>query len=301
MSDLRARSTWRRDSIGLFVVATLYLVAGLAMAAFLVDSTAVGADLGTYQRASRDLWDSGNPYLSAATVSEDFRYRYPPLLAMLRPLVDFAPAWYAILVVASAVPIWLAVHSRGWIGVLPALLLVGPWGQQLLNGNAQAIVIALMALVPLSPRAGAVGLAVAAMLKLHPALGVVWYIGRRQWGSVAWFAGATVVLLLVQVPWLPDFFGYYLTDTTATTTVAGLSLRAFGTPIWIIGLAVVGYLSYRYANGRWGWLLNVVWQLVALPRVLLVNLALLLAAPFPRRPSIPASDAVERRARRPLF
>ena len=209
---------------------------------------------------------------------------------MLRPLVDFPPAWYAILVVASAIPVWLAVRARGLIGVLPALLLVGPWGQQLLNGNAQAIVIALMALVPLSPRAGAVGLAVAAMLKLHPALGVLWYIGRRQWQSVAWFAGATAVLLLIQLPWLPDFFTYYLSDATATTTVAGLSLRAFGTPVWIIGIVVVGYLSYRYANGRWGWLLNVVWQLVALPRVLLVNLALLLAAPFPPRSSLSGQD-----------
>jgi hypothetical protein len=265
------------------VVAFLYLVAGLAMAWLLVDSTAIGADLGTYQRASRDLWEFGDPYRSAAAVTEDFRYRYPPLLAMVMPVLGVPVIWFGIVAVCTAIPMWLAVRHAGWVGILPALLLVGPWGQQLLNGNAQAIVVALLAFVPLHARAGAVGLAVAAMLKLHPALGVAWYIGRREWTSLAWFSGATVVLLLVQAPWLGAFVRYYLGDATATETIPGLSLRAFGVPVWLIGIAVFGVFAYRHANGRWGWFLNVVWQLIALPRVLLVNLAVLLAAPLPAR------------------
>ena len=265
------------------LIAALYLAAGLAMAWLLVDSTAVGADLGTYQRAADDLWTHGDPYRSNGEHAEDFQYRYPPLLAMLRPLLAVPAAWFAIIAVATAFPIWLAFRQRGWVGLLPALLLIGPWGQQLLNGNAQAIVIALLALVPLHARAGAVGLAVATMLKLHPALGVAWYLARREWTSLAWFTGATAVLLLIQVPWLGAMVDYYLNDPSATTTVPGLSLRAFGVPVWIVGVLLVGVLAWRGANGRWGWFLNVVWQLVALPRVLLVNHALLLAAPLPRR------------------
>lgn len=273
------------------VIVALYAAAGLAMAWFLVDSTAVGADLGTYQRAARALWEHGNPYLGASDVGEDFRYRYPPLLAMLRPLLEQPVAWFGLLAACTALPIWLAVRERGWVGLLPALLLIGPWGQQLLNGNAQAIVIALLALVPLHARAGAVGLALATMLKLHPALGIVWYLGRRQWASLAWFAGATALLLLVQAPWLGAFLDYYLTDATATTTVAGLSLRAFGVPVWITGIAIFTFLAYRHARGRWGWMLNVILQLVALPRVLLVNVALLLAAPLPARRSVAGEPA----------
>jgi hypothetical protein len=269
------------------LIVVLYAAAGLAMAWLLLDSTAIGADLGTYQRASRDLWEYGDPYRSAADVTEDFRYRYPPLLAMLGPLLAVPVAWFAIIAVCTAFPIWLAVRQRGWVGILPALLLIGPWGQQLLNGNAQAIVIALLALVPVFPRAGAVGLALATMLKLHPALGIVWYLGRRDWTSLAWFAGATAVLLLVQAPWLGAFVDFYLNDPAATSTVPGLSLRAFGVPVWLIGIAAFAFLSYRYAQGRWGWFLNVILQLVALPRVLLVNVALLLAAPLPA----PASRA----------
>lgn len=273
----------RVDSRWVLIVA-LYAAAGLAMAWFLVDSTAIGADLETYQRASRNLWEHGNPYLGAGDVGADFRYRYPPLLAMLWPLLAVPAAWFAIIAACTAFPIWLAIRERGWVGVLPALLLIGPWGQQLLNGNAQAIVIALLAIVPFHARAGAVGLAVATMLKLHPAIGIIWYAGRRQWTSLAWFAGATAILLLIQAPWLGAFVDYYLTDATATDTVAGLSLRAFGTPVWLAGIAVFTYLAWRYANGRWGWMLNIILQLVALPRVLLVNLALLLAAPLPGRP-----------------
>jgi len=278
-------------------ILTLYGAAGLAMAWLLADSTAIGADLGTYQRAATDLWEHGDPYRSAAEVTEDFRYRYPPLLAMLRPLVELPVVWFAIIAACTAYPIWLAIRERGWVGILPALLLIGPWGQQLLNGNAQAIVIALLAIVPLHRRAGAVGLAVATMLKLHPALGIIWYLGRREWSSLRWFTGATIVLLLIQAPWLEDFVRYYLTDGTATSTVPGLSLRAFGFPVWIAGIAVFSVLAYRYANGRWGWLLNVILQLVALPRVLLVNVALLLAAPLPRpanrRRTSPDDDAAQ--------
>jgi hypothetical protein len=204
---------------------------------------------------------------------------------MLRPLLELPVAWFAIIAACTAFPIWLAVRERGWVGVLPALLLIGPWGQQLLNGNAQAIVIALLAIVPLHRRAGAVGLAVATMLKLHPVLGIIWYLGRREWSSLRWFTGATMVLLLIQAPWLEAFVRYYLTDATATSTVPGLSLRAFGFPVWIAGIAVFAFIAYRYANGRWGWFLNVILQLVALPRVLLVNVALLLGAPLPKRDS----------------
>lgn len=262
-------------------IVVAYAIAGLAMAWFLVGSTAVGADLATYQRAARDLWEYGDPYRSSGSYAADFQYRYPPLLAMLRPLLDQPAAWFSIIAVATAYPIWLAVRLRGWVGVLPALLLIGCWAQQLLNGNAQAIVVALMATVPFHARFGAVGLALATMLKLHPVLGIAWYVANHRWRSLAWFVSAMAVLMLIQLPWMDDFLRYYLTDEAATDTVAGLSLRAFGVPLWIGGILVVGVLSYRAGRGRWGWFLNVVWQLVALPRVLLVNLALLLAAPLP--------------------
>ncbi len=91
------------------------------------------------------------------------------------------------------------------------------------------------------------------------------------------------MLLAVQLPWLGDFVRYYLTDPAAAETIPGMSLRAIHPAVWVVGIVVMLVLAWRYAETRYGWLLATVAQLVALPRVLLVNLALLLAAPLPPR------------------
>ncbi len=272
------------------VVVALYLVLGLLGAWYLAGTTAVGADLATYQRAGDALWTSGDPWSATASVPEDFRYRYPPLLAMVIPVLGWPPLWYALIAAATVVPMIVGYRVAGPAGLLPAALLVGAWGQQLLNGNAQAFVVALLAIVPFTGRVGAVGIALATMLKLHPALAVVWYLGRREWANLGWFAAAMAVLLLIQLPWLPAMLVFYLNDPAATETIPGMSLRAIGVVPWIVGTAAFGVIAIAFASSRYGWLLATVLQLVALPRVLLVNLALLLAAPLP-----PAGRAAERR------
>ena len=96
------------------------------------------------------------------------------------------------------------------------------------------------------------------------------------------------VLTLIQLPWLPEMIDFYLSDPVATETIPGMSLRALGVAPWILGTVAVGVAALWFARGRYGWLLATILQLVALPRVLLVNLALLLAAPLPR--SAPAAS-----------
>ena len=270
----------------------LYLAFGIAGAVYLWGTTQAGADLATYQRAGHDLWTTGDPYATAGAVPADYAYRYPPLLAMVIPVLGWPPLWFAIIAICTAVPIWLGYRQAGLPGLLPPALLVGAWGQQLLNGNAQAIVVTLLALVPLHRRAGAVGLALATMLKLHPALAIAWYAGRRDWRALWWFAASCGLLLVVQLPWLGDFVRFYLHDTAAVDTIAGMSLRALGPVVWLAGVVIVGIVAVLAARGRWGWLLAILLQLVALPGVLLVNLALLLAAPLPsRRPTTRSDEA----------
>ena len=285
--------SWR-TRLAWAAVIGLYAAAGLAGAVFLAPSTAPGADLATYQRAAGDLLATGDPYRSAPHFEEDFQYRYPPLLAMLMPVLGWAPLWFGLMAAATAVPVWLAYRERGTAGLLLPVLLAGAWGQQLLNGNVQPGVIALLALVPRFRRAGAIGLAVATMLKLHPALGLVWYLGRRDWQALRWYAAALAVLAAVQAPWLGRFVDYYLNDPGATDVVPGMSLRSLGAIPWVAATAVVLTAAYALAGTRHGWMLATVAQLVALPRVLLVNVALLLAAPLSggereRRPARPAT------------
>ena len=272
------------------VLVAAYLVVGLAGAWMLWGTTDVGADLATYQRAGEALWTTGDPYADNAEMPADYRYLYPPLLAMVIPVLGWPPLWYALLAIATVVPMVVAYRVSGPAGLLPVALLIGAWGQQLLNGNAQAIVIALLVILPLTRRAGAIGLALATMLKLHPALGIVWYAGRREWRLLGWYAIAMAVLTIIQLPWLPEMLDFYLSDPVATETIPGLSLRAFGVVPWVVGTIAVGVAAFWFAGTRYGWLLATLFQLVALPRVLLVNLALLLAAPLPRRTDQTAAD-----------
>ena len=295
----------QRASFRWAVLIGLYLALGIAGAVYLAPTTVVGQDLATYQRAGELLWSGENPYSGQSDLGQENQYRYPPLLAMVIPILGWPPLWYGLLAVATAGTIWLWYRTAGLPGLLVPALLVGAWGQQLLNGNSQAIVVWLLAITPLAIRVGnspvasaAVGpvaLAMATMLKIHPVVGLVWFAGRRDWRAIGLYGAACAVLLLVQVPWLGDFIDYYLNDPAAAETIPGMSLRAIHPAVWVIGFVVVFALAWRYAGTRYGWLLATVAQLVALPRVLLVNLALLLAAPLPPR-SRTSSDVAGRSA-----
>ncbi|HEV7200674.1 MAG TPA: glycosyltransferase family 87 protein [Candidatus Limnocylindria bacterium] len=283
----------QRSRVGWGVLIGLYLALGIAGAVYLAPTTVIGQDLATYQRAGELLWSGENPYSGQSDLGQENQYRYPPLLAMVIPVLGWPPLWYGLLAVATAATIWLWYRTAGLPGLLVPALLVGAWGQQLLNGNSQAIVVWLLAITPLvgGPRSGwrgsmalgPIALAVATMLKIHPVIGLVWFAGRRDWRAIGVYAAACAVLLLIQLPWFGDFIDYYLNDPAAAETIPGMSLRAIHPAVWIVGFLVVLALAWRYAGTRYGWLLATIAQLVALPRVLLVNLALLLAAPLPPR------------------
>jgi hypothetical protein len=265
------------------VLIGLYLALGIAGAVYLAPTTVIGQDLATYQRAGDLLWSGENPYAGQSDLGQEAQYRYPPLLAMVIPVLGWPPLWYGLLALTTAATIWLWYRTAGLAGLLVPVLLVGAWGQQLLNGNSQAIVVWLLAITPLSARYGPPALALATMLKIHPVIGLVWFAGRRDWRGIGLYGVAAGVLLLIQLPWLGEFLTYYLTDPAAAETIPGMSLRAIHPVVWVVGIAVTLFLAWRYAGTRYGWLLNIVAQLVVLPRVLLVNLALLLAAPLPPR------------------
>jgi len=281
----------QRSRLAWTVLIGLYLALGLAGALYLAPTTAVGQDLATYQRAGDLLWSGQNPYSGQGDLGQENQYRYPPLLAMVIPVLGWPPLWYGLLAASIAATIWLWYRTAGLPGLLVPALLVGAWGQQLINGNSQAIVVWLLAITPLTGRAGPAALALATMLKIHPVIGLVWFAGRRDWRALGIYAGVAGALLLVQLPWLGDFVRYYLTDPAAAETIPGMSLRAIHPAVWVVGIVVMLVLAWRYAETRYGWLLATVAQLVALPRVLLVNLALLLAAPLPpRRPASATSS-----------
>jgi hypothetical protein len=275
----------RDRRILLALVLLVYGALGLALIAFLAPSTFIGADLEVYQRAGRDLLTRGDPYVSAADYPYVFQYRYPPLLAMLMPVLGWEPLWYGLMTAATIGTFLVGVRVGGPAYLLPVVVLGGAWGQVLLNGNVQPAVMFLLALVPIYRRAGAVALAGATMLKLHPVLGIIWYAGRRDWVAMRWYAAAVIVLLILQAPWLGGFVEFYLEQEVASPFgQTGFGLRAIHPALWVAGTVIVAVAAYRWADTRFGWLLAIGLQLAALPRVLLVNLALVLAAPLRSEP-----------------
>jgi hypothetical protein len=286
--------TARRLTLGLMLL--VYGVLAVLLLGFMAPGTFPQADLNVYRHAGNDLLQHGNPYYSADLAGYTFQYRYPPLLAMLMPLLGWPPLWYALLGASTLATFLIGVRLAGPAYLLPVVVLGGTWAQVLINGNVQPILMFLLALVPLRRRAGAVGLAVATMLKLHPILGLVWYAGRRDWQAIKWYAGAMVVLLTIQAPWMGQFLAYYTQqDVASPFGQSGIGLRAIHPVVWLIGTLLVAAAAYRWADTRVGWLLTVGLQLVALPRVLASNLALILSAPIPTK----AAERRQAEARQP--
>ena len=281
----------QRSSLGWVILVGLYLALGIAGALYLAPTTIIGLDLETYQRAGDLLWAGNDPYSGQTGLGQEYQYRYPPLLALVIPVLGWPPLWFGLLALATAATIWLWYRTAGLRGLLVPALLIGAWGQQLLNGNAQALVVYLLAITPLFARVGPAALALATMLKLHPVIGLVWFAGRRDWRAIVIYTVASVVLLVPQLPWLDEFVRYFLNDPGAVETIPGMSLRAVHPVLWLVAIVIVLVVAWRYAGTRYGWMLATVAQLIALPRVLLVNLALLLAAPLPPRRSDPDRSA----------
>ena len=271
---------------------TLYVGFGVLGLTFLAPNTFPGADHATYQRAADALWNQGNPYLGSVGLGYNYQFRYPPLLAELWPVIGWAPIWWFLLAAGTAVTFYFWYVDAGWLGLLPIIMLAGAWGQPLVNGNVQPILMGLLVIVPRFERIGPVALALGTMTKLHPVLGVVWYAGRRDWRGLAWYAGAMAALVAIQLPWMGQFIDYYLNDPNSSPVAyEGWGIRLFGDVPWIVVTAILALLSFRYARARLGWLVNLIFQLEALPRLLPTNLALLLSSPLKSRKPVAAPAA----------
>jgi hypothetical protein len=111
-------------------------------------------------------------------------------------------------------------------------------------------------------------------------LAAVWWIGRRDWPALRWFAIWMAALILFQFVVEPA-------ATLAYPSVVGLeqvgqvrnwSPYAISPVLWA-GLVVVGLIvALRLAPTRHGWLAAVAFSVLATPRLLLYQLMTLLAA-----------------------
>jgi hypothetical protein len=229
-------------------------------------------DAGTRLNAGLPLYDQ------PATTNDNEFYRYPPLLAIVfRPLALLpfevaAAIWEAFLVVCLALTIVRLGPTRRstWL-VFGMLALPTLWS--LAIGQAQVAVTLLMALG--SPWA----IALAAHLKLFPALAAIWWLGRRDLRSFGWFVGWLAVLGAVQLLLEPaGTFAFPASlGLEQVGNVENRSLYAFSPAAWAIALGIGVAVAWRLAPTRYGWAAAVALSVLATPRLLIYQLSTLVA------------------------
>jgi hypothetical protein len=231
-----------------------------------------------YEAASR--LNAGLPlYAAQGDVNSPHYYFYPPLLAIIfRPLalLPFEAAailWELGMVAALGGTLWLLGVRGRWTWIAVGIL-AGPIAWSVTVGQAQVLVTLLLALG--NPAA----VAVAAQIKLFPALVAFYWVGRREWGRLGRFIGWSLLLLIFQLVVEPAGTTAFVGQTNLGLVgqVNNLSPYAFSPILWAV-LAGIGLLiTLRLAPTRAGWATAVVYSVLATPRLLEYVLMTLLAA-----------------------
>ena len=207
------------------------------------------ADVRAYYDAGARL-NAGEPlYIQPATTDDAAFYRYPPLLAIafrplaLLPYETAALIWEGVVIASLGLTVlrlglreertWLLL---GWLA--PAIA----WSVAI--GQAQVPMTLLLAIG--SPWA----VALAANLKLLPALVAIYWLARREWRQLAWFGGAMVALIALQFVLEPAGSLAFLsfTDLAQVGTVENRSLYAIHPALWAVSVIVLAVLALRYGR-----------------------------------------------------
>ena len=212
------------------------------------------------------------------SVETPLGYPYPPLLAILwRPLALLpwpvaAGIWEVVVLASFAGTVWrLGVRRPAtWL----AMGMLGlPIAWCLIIGQAQ--VLLTMFLVFATPWS----IALAANIKLFPALMAIWWVGRRDWRGLRRFVIAMVVLAVVQLVLAPQACLDYLTAISFKQVgeVRNISPWAISPLLWA-ALAAIGALAVLLlARTRYGWGAAVAFSVLANPRLLVYQFMTFLA------------------------
>jgi hypothetical protein len=162
-------------------------------------------------------------------------------------------------------------------------MLALPTGWSFVIGQAQVAVTLLTALG--APWA----IALATNLKVFPALLAIWWIGRREWRSLGWFAGGVAALVAVQFALEPqatiDFVRQF--GLGQVGDVENRSLYAISPILWAIAVVAGVVVAWRLARTPWGWPAAVALSVFATPRLLIYMLSTLVAViREPDRPKV---------------
>ncbi len=106
----------------------------------------------------------------------------------------------------------------------------------------------------------------------------MYWVGRRDWRSLARLVGWIVVLFAAQLVVEPagTLAFIRLEWLNASFDVRNVSLWVIHPIAWFAGAGIAGLVALRFAGSRWGWAAAVVLTAMANPRLLVYQLSSLL-------------------------
>jgi Glycosyltransferase family 87 len=230
-----------------------------------------GVDLDVYRRAGHEWLAHGNPYHFEGTAGVA-SYRYAPWFAVLWIPLSLLPrdlievAWSITLLLASGAVVVSLVRENGESGLPLALLGAALLVSTIAGGNVQPLIVAAV-YFSLHRPSGPIWVGIAASLKIVPILYIIPWIARREWSKAA--AAVFVMALL-------------LTPAGLLTLPADISRPGAGEYPWLVLWLVVATLgvvaAVVTARTRLGWLGAGTAAVLMLPRLLSVDLTLILPA-----------------------
>jgi Glycosyltransferase family 87 len=269
-----------RRTIGVLVVgvAVIGAVFGVDMLVFHLTTDPLN-DVQAYYLAATRLNAGQALYPPGLDVNGPHYYFYPPLFAIaFRPLALLpypvaACVWELFVLIALATTLWrLGVRRPAtWFAVA---VLARPIAWTVAIGQAQAVVTLLLAFG--SPFT----VALAANLKLFPALVAIWWVGRHDWRSLRRFVGWSIALGLLQAILAPSATLDFLRTTGLSQVgdVVNISPYALSPALWAVLVLVGVAATLKLARTSWGWTLAVMLGVLVSPRLLTYMLSSLLAS-----------------------
>jgi hypothetical protein len=269
-----------RRQIGLILFAAAVLGALLGLATFWRHLTEDPlGDVRAYYDAAVRL-NNGQPlYPSGADTNAAEFYRYPPLLAvMLRPFALLPYATFAVLWEAVVVATFVLTLYRVGVRRTETWLAVGMLGVPI----AWAVTIG-QAHVPMTwliSLGTPLGIALAAQIKLFPALIALYWLGRREWPALARFVAFSLGLVALQVVLEPRGLVAFLgvTNLQQVGQVRNLSPYESSSALWAVLVVAGAFATLVLARTRWGWAMAVTLSTLASPRLLTYMLMTLITA-----------------------
>ena len=257
---------------GLLIAGVVVLVTILVRTWLTATDTSAGEayDARAYWEAAR-----GDPYARPVLGAPVAYYYSPAFLQVFSPLLAlsfpaFLAAWYLINGAA------LVAVARSW---LPIALLTGFVALEVLRGNIET----LMALAIVAGFRWPAAWAFILLTKVTPGVGLLWFVGRRDWRSLAIAVGATLAIAAGSFVLAPDLWRAWIASLVANAGVS-IDWAYFPVPL-VIRLPIAAALALVGGWFGWRWMVPIA-STLAMPALWPVNLTLLVAI----IPLLPRSD-----------